>query len=47
MLENRDFAGVINAGYNVFTYDMLEQIKIEDQLNIAIEKHLDKYRSKQ
>ncbi len=43
LLKAGDYAGVINAGYNVLTFEFLEQIDVNTQLINALEKHAEKY----
>lgn len=45
LLEQGDYKTVIERGFNVLTFDLLEQIDIQDQVLVAIEKHIEKYKN--
>ena len=45
LLEQGDYKTVIERGFNVLTFDLLEQVEIQDLVLAAIEKHIGKYES--
>jgi len=43
LLDTRDYLSVINADYNVMTFDVLEHIDLQDLLGEALDKYVTKY----
>jgi len=43
LLNKEDYRAVIESGYNIITFDALEQVDLHDQLGEALDKYITKY----